>query len=148
MKIPRIGKFGVAVIAFCLGVGLSLFGPEVFERFIKGKPEESVTELRNGTFKIDVRSQEFRHSGIRNIDICVAEAANSRFPEKQIQCLLHGYDFSGLSVNWKSEREIEIFFDCGRVSSFANSAVVSRIGSLPVEFNAILRDRCNAGSKE
>jgi hypothetical protein len=112
----------------------------------RGRPEESVTEVKNGAFKVLVRSQEFHHSGIRNIDVCVAETSSRGFPEKRIQCLLHGFDFSGLSVKWQSQREIEISFDCGRVSTFANYAVVSPDGSLPEEFHAILRDGCSTGS--
>jgi hypothetical protein len=107
-----------------------------------------VTEVRNGAFKILVRSQEFHHSGIRNIDICVAEISGRGFPEKRIQCLLHGFDFSGLSVKWQSQREIEISFDCGRVSTFANYAVVSPDGSLPEDFHATLRDGCGKGSSK
>jgi hypothetical protein len=114
----------------------------------RGKPKESLTEVKNGTFKILVRSQEFHHSGTINIDVCVAEASSPEFPEKQIQCLLHGYDFSGLSVKWQSQREIEIAFNCGRVSSFANYAVVSPSASLPQEFHAILRDKCESGLKD
>jgi hypothetical protein len=113
----------------------------------RGKPEESVTEVKNGAFKILVRSQEFHHSGIRNIDICVAEISSRGFPAKRIQCL-HGFDFSGLSVKWQSQREIEISFDCGRVSTFANYAVVSPDGSLPEDFHATLRDGCSTESKD
>jgi hypothetical protein len=58
MKIPRVGKAGVAVIAFCLGVSFSIFGPDILVRLIHGKPEESVNEVENGPFKILVRSQE------------------------------------------------------------------------------------------
>ena len=32
----------------------------------RGVPEESMTQVDNGSFKILIRSQEFRHSGIRN----------------------------------------------------------------------------------
>ena len=74
MKFPEIGRFGVAVIAFCLGSGLSIFGPSIFDWVSHGKPEESVTELDHGQFKILVRSQEFHHSGLRNVDICVAKS--------------------------------------------------------------------------
>ena len=109
-----------------------------------GKPEEHVTEVKNSAFKILVRSQEFHHSGTVIVDVCVAEASDSEFPEKRIQCLLRGDDFSGLSVKWLSQREIEISFACGTVSSFRHYAVVSPSGSLPQEFHAILNDRCES----
>lgn len=110
----------------------------------QGKPEEHVTEVKNSAFKILVRSQEFHHSGTVIVDVCVAEASNPKFPEKRIQCFLRGDDFAGLSVKWVSQREIEISFACGRVSSFQNYAVVSPSGSRPQEFHAILHDRCES----
>jgi len=110
-----------------------------------GKPTgEFLTEVKNGAYKVDVRSQEFHHSGIHNVDICVADVANNEFPTDKGQCFLHGFDFSGLTVKWLSERNVEISFSCGRVSKFSNFAVVSKGHSLPVEFHATLNDECNA----
>jgi hypothetical protein len=110
-----------------------------------GKPtEENVTEVKNGMYKVDVRSQEFHHSGIRNVDVCVADIASSQFPTDKGQCFLHGFDFSGLAVKWVSERNVEISFACGRVSKFSNFAVMSKGRPLPVEFHATLFDECNA----
>jgi hypothetical protein len=94
-------------------VGISLFGPDVLLRFIPGKPEESVTEVENGSFKILVRSQEFHHSGTLNIDICVAEISSRKFPTDKLQCFLNGYDSYKLSVKWKSQHEIEVAFADG-----------------------------------
>jgi hypothetical protein len=109
-----------------------------------GKPtEENLTEVKNGAFKVDVRSQEFHHSGIHNVDICVADAGSSQFPTDKGQCFLHGFDFSGLAVKWVSDRNVEISFACGRVSKFSNFAVMSKGQSLPVEFHASLNDECN-----
>jgi hypothetical protein len=110
-----------------------------------GKPKESLTEVKNGTFKILVRSQEFHHSGTIIIDVCVANAFSREFPRDKGQCLLDGYDFSELSVKWLSERKIEISFGCGRVSYFTNYASVYPSGPVPEEFHAILRDRCESG---
>ncbi len=110
-----------------------------------GKPtEESLTEVKNGTYKVDGRSQEFHRSGIRNVDICVADVGSSQFPTDKAQCFLHGFDFSGLTVKWLSERNVEISFSCGRVSKFSNFAVMSKGRPLPVEFHATLVDECNA----
>jgi hypothetical protein len=78
-----------------------------------------------------------------NVDVCVTEASKPKFPENEAQqCFLHGYDFSGLSVKWVSQQNIETAFDCGRVTNFRNSAVVYPDGSVPVGFYAILRDTC------
>jgi hypothetical protein len=52
---------GVVVTVGCLVVAFLI---------LRGKLEEHVVELQNGAFKIRVRSQEFGHSSIRNIDIC------------------------------------------------------------------------------
>jgi hypothetical protein len=110
-----------------------------------GKPtEENLTEVKNGAFKVDVRSQEFHHSGIRNVDICVADVGSNQFPTDRGQCFLHGFDFSGLAVKWVSDRNVEISFACGRVSKFSNFAVMSKGQPLPVEFHASLNDECNA----
>jgi hypothetical protein len=110
------------------------------------KPEESVTEVKNGAFKIVVRSQEFHHSAIRNIDICVAEATSREFPQSKAQCFFHGFDFSGLSVRWQAEREIEVYFRDGRVTYFMNCPSVSPVDSVPVGFHAILCDGCDPKS--
>jgi hypothetical protein len=105
---------------------------------------QNMTEVKNGSFKVDIRSQEFHNSGIRNVDICVADAASPGFPADRGQCFLHGFDFSGLRVKWLSERNVEISFSCGRVSKFTNFAIVSKGQSQHVEFHATLNDECNA----
>jgi hypothetical protein len=107
----------------------------------RGKPEERVVELPNGPFKILVRSQEFGHSGIRNIDICVAEASSRSFPKNQMQCFFHGFDFSGLSVAWQSQRDIEVSFRSGYLTQFDNTALVLPTGtSVPESFHTRVRD--------
>jgi hypothetical protein len=114
----------------------------------RGKPEESVTEVKNGNYKILIRSQEFHHSGTVIVDVCVANASSREFPKNKGQCLLHGDDFTALSVKWLSGREIEISFACGRVSFFRNYARVYPSGPVPEEFHAILRDRCESLLKD
>ena len=113
-----------------------------FMLFARGKPNETVTEARNGPFKVLVRSQEFHHSGSINVDVCVTDSSSLAFPKSKLQCFLHGYDLSGLSVKWLSQQNIEIAFNCGRVTTFTNSAFVYPNGPVPVEFHAILRDGC------
>jgi hypothetical protein len=108
-----------------------------------GKPEETLTEYQNGAFKVAVRSQEFHHSGIRNIDVCVAETSSHKFPNDKTQCFLHGYDFSNLSVKWISERAVEISFICGNVSLFQNTVTVSPQGGSREGFHAKLNDLCD-----
>jgi len=108
---------------------------------IRGRPEERVVELRNGAFKILVRSQEFRHSGTHNIDICVAEESSRSFPKGKMQCFFHGFDFSGLSVAWQSQREIEVSFRSGYLTYFDNTASVLPAGSpVPEGFQTTIRD--------
>ena len=104
--------------------------------------QESVIEVNNDAFKADVRSQEFGHSGIVNVDICVAESNSTSFPTDRRQCFLHGFDFSDLSVYWLSERDLSISFDCGRVTTFSNFTTLSDRRDVPVEFHARLHDRC------
>lgn len=111
----------------------------------RGTPEENVTKVNNGPFKILVRSQEFHHSAIRNIDICIAETASRNFPKNKLQCFLRGFDFSGLSANWQGQREIEVSFRCGRVTYFTNTAFVYTQGPVPVESHVALRDGCGTG---
>ena len=106
--------------------------------------ESKFTELRNGPFEVETRSQEFNNSGIKNIDVCVADSSEHEFPKSEIQCVLHGYDIVGYSVNWKSNREIDISFDCGTISQFSNYAVVSPKDSLPVQFHVRLFDKCKS----
>jgi hypothetical protein len=113
----------------------------------RGKPGESVTQVENGPFKLLVRSQEFHNSGIRNVDVCVAETSDRKFPNDEAQCFLHGFDFSGLSAKWRAQREIEVSFSCATITYFKNFAIVSPHGSVPVGFHVILLDECDAGSK-
>lgn len=129
-----------ARVACLIGAGLSGL-LLTFMLFARGKPNETVAEVKNGPSIVLIRSQEFNHSGTINVDVCVADSSNPAFPKSsKQQCFLHGYDFSGLSVKWLSPRDIEIAFDCGRVTSFTNSAIVHPIGYLPVEFHATLRE--------
>ena len=104
--------------------------------------EETVTAVENGPFKIVIRSQEFHHSGVRNIDVCVAQASAREFPTSKSQCFLHGFDFSGLYVTWRGEREVEVSFKCGRVAYFKNDVLVYPEGPVPEEFHATLREDC------
>jgi hypothetical protein len=114
---------------------------------LRGKPEERVVELRNGAFKILVRSQEFRHSGTRNIDICVAETSSLSFPKSRMQCFFHGFDLSGLSVAWQSQHDIEVSFRSGYLTHFENTASVLPSGSsVPESFHTTVRDGENETS--
>ena len=72
----------------------------------------------------------------------MTDSSSLAFPKSKEQCFLHGFDFSGLSVKWLSQQNIEIAFNCGRVTTFTNSAFVYPNGRVPVEFHAILRDGC------
>lgn len=114
----------------------------------RGTPEQSMTEVENGPFKILVRSQEFHHSAIRNIDICVAETSSRKFPKDEVQCFLHGYDFSALSVKWREQRGIQVAFRSGRVSYFRNYAFVYPKGPVPEEFHITLCEGCDMSSKD
>ena len=108
---------------------------------LRGKPEERVIELGNSPFKILVRSQEFGHSGSRNVDICVAETSSRSFPKSRMQCFFRGFDFSGLSVAWLSQRDIEVSFRSGYLTHFKNTASVLRTdSSVPESFHTTVHD--------
>lgn len=113
-------------------------------------PEEHTTEVTEPTreaFKLMVRSQEYHDSGIRNVDVCVAEASAQKFPSGKTQCFFHGFDFSGLSVGWGSGLEIHVCFLTGRVAYFTNYAFVTPPGSTPVEFHASIHEGVDATKK-
>jgi len=110
-------------------------------------PEEHTTEVKRGDFKLMLRSQEYHHSGIRNVDICVAEATAEKFPSGKTQCFLHGFDFSGLSVEWRTGSEIDICFSSGRVTYFTNYPSLTPTGSTPVEFHASIHEGVDATKK-
>lgn len=137
-------RWSITLGAVCLLLGAlgSTFLLGIVESCIRGIPEENITEVRQGDFKILVRSQEFHHSAIQNVDICVANSSSSAFPKKGAQCFLQGFDFSGLSARWKTGTEIEVSFSGGRVTYFTNSALVYPRGPVPVEFHATLCDGC------
>jgi hypothetical protein len=132
----------LGAVCFLLGISASSFVLRAVESCIRGKAKESLTIIKNGDFKILVRSQEFHHSAIQNVDICVATSPSTDFPTRPYQCFLHGFDFSELSARWKSGSEIEVSFAGGRVTKFENSAFVYPHGSVPVEFHVTLCDAC------
>jgi hypothetical protein len=108
----------------------------------KGKPEEMQTAVRNGAYKIVVRTQEFHHSGTVNTEACIAPADDTKFPGNESQCFLRGYDFSDLSTSWKSPTEITINFRCGRITHFTNDPIVDHGGAMPQGFYVYLNDLC------
>jgi hypothetical protein len=113
----------------------------------RGNPEENVTEVANGPFKLMVRSREYHHSGILNVDVCVAEASTRKFPsEDWTQYFFHGYDFTGLSVEWAAKRslDIDIRFSSGTVSYFRNYAIQRPTGPTPVDFHASIHEGLDA----
>jgi hypothetical protein len=118
----------------------------IFLQACKRVSEESLSEVKNGPFKVVVRTQEISHSGTRNIDVCVANASSAGFPEKNVQCFLSGYDFDGLAVKWEGPHVIEVSFRSGRVARFTNSAFVYPGGPVPVEFHTLLCDGCDSTS--
>ena len=107
-------------------------------------PEEHTTEVISGAFKLMLRSQEYHHSGIRNVDIRVAEASAQKFPSGELQCFFHGFDFSGLSVGWRTGREIDVCFLTGRVRYFTNYSSVIPTGYTPVEFHVSIHEGVDA----
>jgi len=110
--------------------------------------EQSVSEVKNGNFKVMIRSQEFNNSGSKNIDICVANTSTYAFPDKRVQCFFNGYDFDGLAVRWQGSQVIEVSFRSGRVTRFTNSAFVYPGGPVPEEFHILLCDGCGAASAD
>ena len=123
---------GAGVVFGCLLFALLIF---------RGKPEEHVVELRNGAFKILARSQEFAHSGTHLVEICVAETSSGSFPQSGSQCFFRGFDLSGLSVAWQSERDIEVSFRAGYLTHFTNTASVIPKGTyVPEGFHTTVRD--------
>jgi hypothetical protein len=128
-------------ILICILCGLAIFVQGC------GKiTENSISTVRNGDYQVLVRSQEINGSGIHNVDICIAKASDNDFPKDKKQCFFHGFDFSGLSVNWKSKNTVEVSFQCGRLDQFRNSAFVYPQGPVPEEFYVTLRDSCNKAS--
>lgn len=110
--------------------------------------EQSVSEVKNGPFKVMIRSQEFNGSGSKNIDICVSNTSSRVFPDKKAQCFMNGYDFDGLAIRWLGPQVIQVSFRSGRVSQFTNSAFVYPSGPVPEEFHIVLCDGCDSQSSD
>jgi hypothetical protein len=127
---------------FAVGLALGLIAIAILGTLLVFRTkEEKFAELRNGDFKVLVRSQEFGHSGSVNVDVCVTQSTSQKFPKnEQLQCFFHGYDFSGLSVRWDSERDIVVSFKSGYLTRFTNSAIVTPSGALLVAFHATIHD--------
>jgi hypothetical protein len=67
----RIGNKWLRIpIRVICSIGAVLIGLLLaFMLFGRGKPTETISETRKGSFKILVRSQEFHQSGIINVDV-------------------------------------------------------------------------------
>ena len=101
----------------------------------------TLKDIEYGSYKVVVRDLEFMHSGLHNTDICVTDLHDSHLPTtKGFQCFLNGYDFVGLTVEWRSARVIDIHFKCGTVSSFSNFAIISDNRKIPDDFHIFLHD--------
>jgi hypothetical protein len=96
-----------------------------------GPTASAVTEVRDGAYKVVIRSQEFADSGIFNVDVCIADSSSNEFPTDKRQCVLHGFDFDQISAKWVPGDIVEISFDCGRVTEFSNHALVPFKTELP-----------------
>lgn len=100
--------------------------------------------IKNGDYKVVIRSAEPLHSGIHNIDICVLDVTDMQFPPRHSgeQCFLQGYDLDGLTVKWLAPRYISVDIKDGWVSEFKNNAVVSpKNATGAVAFHISLYDR-------
>lgn len=92
---------------------------------------EKFEAVKDGDYKVVIRSEEPLHSGIHNIDICVLAVADTKFPPRyrEAQCFLQGYDLDGLTVKWLAPRYINVYIKDGWVSEFKNNATVSLQGT-------------------
>ena len=72
LRIPVRVTCSIAAVLIGLLLALMLFA--------RGKPTETISETQNGSFKVLVRSQEFHHSGIINVDVCVADSSTMSSP--------------------------------------------------------------------
>lgn len=106
-----------------------------------------VQEVKNGPFKVIIRTREFNNSGSYIVDVCVARTSEDSFPGTKYQCFLNGYDFDGLGVKWLSPDVISVYFRSGRVAYFRNSASVYIHGHISDEFHTLLCDGCTATVK-
>jgi hypothetical protein len=101
---------------------------------------ESFKYVRNGDYNVVIRDMELAHSGTHNLDICVSLISDKGFPTDESQCFFHGYDVSGLKIDWKPGNEIHIRINDGTVSLFRNYALVSSDPMNPVHFHVSLQD--------
>ena len=108
-----------------------------------GKPHESIADYRGNVADIKMRTREYYNSGIKNVDICVVAKAAVPFPSDKSQCIMSGYDLSGLEIGWKSSTDVVISFKCGRVSTFSNYAVVPDANGKKIQVHARLMDSCS-----
>ena len=60
---------------------------------------DEFTDIPNGAYKLVIRDSEFGANYTHYIDLCVADAASTKFPGDR-QCFLTGVDFSTFSAKW------------------------------------------------
>ena len=69
------------------------------------------------------------------------DCSSGSFPQSESQCFFRGFDLSGLSVAWQSERDIVVSFRSGYLTRFKNTASVIPKGTyVPEGFHTIVRD--------
>src|SRR6185312_10053362 len=111
-------------------LNVGLFAASVLTACSVGRSGEFTT-IKDGDYKVVIRSEEPLHSGVHNIDICVLAVGDTDFPprRREAQCFFQGYDLDGLKVKWLAPRYINVYVKDGWVSSFKNNAVVSLKGT-------------------
>jgi len=107
------------------------------------KPDERIVEVPNGKFKIDIQYREYMKSGTINVDVCVADGGSKGSPTNRGQCFLHGFDFNKISAEWVSDHNVIISFECGNLTFYRNTALITEGREIPDDFNAKLIDTCH-----
>jgi hypothetical protein len=121
MNIPRIGKFGVAAIAFCAGVGLCFFGPTTWRRLVaEDQAEEMRATSPNGNLDAVMTRQPWGGGAggfeWRVFIVLKGKAA----PQGDSHALFQAGTLTGEKLVWNQPHLLEIHFDVADIEQFRN----------------------------
>jgi hypothetical protein len=121
---------------------LATLGALILQCGCRGAPEEHRAYIVRGDLQIGVRTQEWEHSGIVNVQACLMPRGSKVYPKDgSQQCFFAGYDLTQLGVRWNRDDDVTISMACGQVTEFENWALVDVRGRSD-RIHVNLTDRC------
>lgn len=123
MRMPRVGKFGVAVIGFCVGIGVAYLGPHAFSKLLGAGSSDRSEEMRvtspNGKFDA-VMIREGYGGGAGGFDWCVFIVPTGKSAPDDSHAVFRAGELRGEKLVWNQPHLLEIHYDLAEIEEFRN----------------------------